>query len=128
MVMNDKDRQLLDELTSELAAAEADKAIKRPESADERAALDQHQAKTGALLERLRKDAFDELRGSRRATARRTLPQRILDMTRDAVLDQLRKLEARAPSELQAAYRQLAILETDELRVLLDDVEHALAE
>ena len=126
MVMSDKDRQLFDKLSDELAAAEADKALERPETAEERAALDQHEADTAALLQRLRKEAFDELRGSRPEPVRRTLPQRILEMTRGAILEQLHKLESQAPVGLQAAYRKLEALETDELRVLLDDVEHAL--
>jgi hypothetical protein len=119
---------LLDGISHDLAMAEAEGVIDRPETPEERASIDRLQQDARALFQRLRREAFEELRSGRREPERRGIPARIAAMAREAIVARLREIEVSAPGSLQVAFRKLDELTLHELRVVLTDVEDALAE
>lgn len=120
------DAALIDALSDEVAKADAQKIVKRPETPEETESIDRLDAHARNLLQDIRRRSFEEIRQTRTEPARRALPARILAMARDAILERLRELETQAPVELQAAYRKLDQLGNDDLRVMLADLEETL--
>jgi hypothetical protein len=126
MTYNDVDLVLLETMMSELAQHDADHALDRPPTAEDRAAIARLDASARAQLQRLRKEAFTEIQRATPPAEPRSLPARIVAMAREAVLARLRELELQSPVEFQAAYRKLESLSVDDLRVALADLEEAL--
>ena len=80
------------------------------------------------MISELRQRAFSERCQNRPPVGRRPIPERILAMTRDELLGQLRRLELGGQVKVQAAFRQFAHVDLDDLRSMLTDLEDTLGE
>jgi hypothetical protein len=127
MTDHDKNTTLILTMARELAQADADRVFDRPETPEEKAAIDRLDAGARDMLARLRREAFEEIRRTRPSRARPTMPARIMAMTIEAIRNRLRELEAQWPGAVQAAaYRKLDDMGLEELRALLADLEDVL--
>ena len=117
-----KDAELLEELMGKVSEAEAGEAERHVESPEGQAALRQLQQHTEDVLRRARQRALEAAAAGAPARSR-PVPQRILAMTRDAILARLEELRDMLGGELAVQYRDLEDQSLDDLRSLLADIE-----
>jgi hypothetical protein len=120
----EKDLELLDGLTHDLAVDEAEHGELSPEDRD--AVGEIKQSARSAILE-ARRRLLDQAREERLAAGRAPLPARILAMTKEAILDRLRQLDAMFPGQVAVQHRSFEDTPVDDLRTLLADIEAQLA-
>lgn len=121
----DRDVKQLEELMDKVSDAEAAEAERHVRSAEGQRALRELQEHSEQVIREARQRALEGAAAGPPETGR-PIPQRILAMTRDAILARLEELRDRFGGELAVQYRDLDDQSIDDLRSLLADVEAGL--
>lgn len=113
---------ILDAVYEQAGLDAAEEATRRERTPEEREVLERVEARARVLIEEQRKLGFEEIRADAKAEQEpRSIPARILAMTRDAILSRLDEL-ARAQPELAVQFRKLDELSLADLQQLLTDI------
>lgn len=116
----DKDLNLVDGLYHDLAEQDA-KSGKL--SAKERAQLDQIKNATDDALKLARQRALEAAREERLAAGKASIPESILAMSREAIVERIRAFIERFPGRLAVQHRQLDDTPVEDLRSMLVDIQ-----
>lgn len=113
---DDRDEAFLDALTHALAEIEV-------VSDDEKAKRQQHAM---SVLKEARREVLRQAREERKRRGPRSIPARILAMTRDAILERFREIEANFPGQLALQHRKFTDAPLEDLQSLLADAEYLI--
>jgi hypothetical protein len=122
-MMSDKDKKdlkLVDGLFHDLAENEAKRGKM---SAKDREAVEEVKVAARSAIQEARRAALTGAREERLDAEKPALPERILKMTKDAIIERLRELEAMFPGEVAVQHRKLEDTPLEDLRSLLADFE-----
>ena len=128
MTERDKNVNFFEALAFEQAEDAAELAAKRAPTADERATIETLKGRAAELLRQRRAELREQVATETQLRAKRTIPERILGMTRDAILARLREFQKLATPDapvLVEARDHMGDTPVDELS--LSDLQWLLA-
>ena len=123
-----KNIAIIDALNNERALDDADKAAQRQPTPEEQASIDRMRTNARALLREQREKLRKEAAENTKSREQRSIPAKILGMTRDAILQRLREIQSLAEPDTPIAVqaRKLDELSDGDLQWLLAKFEEEL--